>query len=244
MITILPTTTKNPLQLIGATAGVCWNANVNDANKNIKRAIDCIMSDHGRVMEWPTVDCIIDGYSAKVIREAMRHIVGTSVLQASTRYIDYTKYGVPVVTPISVEKDELAKETWDETIQAIKDGMLKLKEFGIPNEDLTNLLPLAYQSKIVWQLNLRTLINFMNKRLCTRAYHEIRQLSIDLKNELSEYSDEWKTITDMLFVPTCEKYKFINPEVCFCTETKCCGRHLQIQNISIVDKRTNIDDGK
>lgn len=243
MIEILSTTTKVPLQLIGETAGVCWNANVTDEDKNVKRAIDCIMSDHGRVLEWPTIDCIITGYSAKVLREAMRHIVGTSVLQASTRYIDYEKKGVPVITPPSIANKELAKEAWDETIKAIKVGMNKLKKLGVPNEDLTNLLPLAYESKIVWKLNLRTLINFMNKRLCSRAYHEIRQLALELKNQISEYSDEWKKITDMLFVPTCEKYKFVNNDFCFCTETKCCNRHPHISQLKLVSIASE-DDGK
>jgi thymidylate synthase ThyX len=111
------------------------------------------------------------------------------------------------------------------------------------NEDVTNLLPLAYQSKMVWKVNLRTLINFMNKRLCTRAYWEIREASLELKKLLSEYSDEWKKITDMLFVPTCEKYKFINKDFCFCTETKCCNRHPHISKLKIVSIDSE-DDGR
>ena len=222
MITVLPSTTEKPLQMIGATAGVCWGANISDTDKNINRAIDCIKSGHDRVMEWPIVDLIVDGYSAKCIREVMRHIVGTSVLQASTRYIDYEKKGVPVVTPPSIANNELAKEAWDETIEAIKKGMKALKALGVPNEDVTNLLPLAYQTKMVWRANLRTLVHFMNTRLCNRAYLEIRNLSNDLKKALSDYSDEWKIICDNLFVPKCEVSGY-------CTETKCCGRKPQKQ---------------
>lgn len=245
MITISEYTTKTPLKMIGEFAGLCWGANTKDNEKNIKRAIDCIMSDHGRTEEFPDVYLIIDGNSAKCLRELYTHIGGAPTrLQASTRYIDYEKKGVPVVTPHSVANQELAKEAWNETIEAIKNGMNKLKAFGIPNEDVTNLLPLAYQSKMVWKVNLRTLINFMNKRLCTRAYWEIRETSLELKKLLSEYSDEWKKVTDMLFVPTCEKYKFMNPDFCFCTESKCCGRHIHVSNICIRDKRTEVDDGR
>jgi thymidylate synthase (FAD) len=244
MITISEYTTKTPLKMIGEFAGLCWGANTKDNEKNIKRAIDCIMSDHGRTEEFPDVYLIIDGNSAKCLRELYTHIGGAPTrLQASTRYIDYEKKGVPVITPPSVANKELAKEAWDETIEAIKKGMNTLKAFGIPNEDVTNLLPLAYQSKMVWKVNLRTLINFMNKRLCTRAYWEIREASLELKKLLSEYSDEWKKITDMLFVPTCEKYKFINKDFCFCTETKCCNRHPHISKLKIVSIDSE-DDGR
>lgn len=222
MITILPSTTKKPLQIIGAMAGVCWDANVTDEKKNIERAIDCIVSGHGRVMEWPTVDCIVDGYSAKCIREAMRHIVGTSVLQASTRYIDYEKKGVEVVTPPSIGKNQEALAVWNSTVETIRSAMRILKEYGIPNEDLTNLLPLAYKTKMVWKVNLRTLVHFMNMRLCSRAYWEIRALSLEIKNALENYSEEWAIIAAHLFRPKCEVSGF-------CTETKCCGRAPQKQ---------------
>ena len=41
-ITILPETTKNPITLMGARAGCCWNANISDDEKNYKRGLDCI----------------------------------------------------------------------------------------------------------------------------------------------------------------------------------------------------------
>lgn len=245
MITISEYTTKTPLKMIGEFAGFCWGANTKDNEKNVKRAIDCIMSEHGRTEEFPDLYLIIDQTSAKCLRELYTHIGGSPTrLQASTRYIDYEKKGVPVITPPSVANKELAKEAWDETTNAIRAGMNKLKAFGIPNEDVTNLLPLAYQSKMVWKVNLRTLINFMNKRLCTRAYWEIRQLSYELKEVISDYSDEWKQIADWLFVPYCERYKFINPDFCFCTESKCCGRHPNIKDLKIVSKYEGEDDGK
>lgn len=216
-ITILPQTTKDPLQLIGTTSAVCYNADISNKEKNIKRALDCIHSGHGRVLEWPNVEVIVEGFSAKMMREAMRHIVGTSVLQASTRYIDYEK-GFDVITPPSIEGNNDAMEVWCKAMNDIKMAMGSLKALGIPKEDYTNLLPLAYQSKMIWKVNLRTLVNFMNMRLCSRAYWEIREFSNMLKKALMEYSPEWEIICKELFVPKCDA-------VGYCTEAKCCGRH-------------------
>lgn len=216
-ITILPQTTKDPLQLIGTTSAVCYNADISNKEKNIKRALDCIHSGHGRVLEWPNVEVIVEGFSAKMMREAMRHIVGTSVLQASTRYIDYEK-GFDVITPPSIEGNNEAMDVWCKAISDIKMAMGALKALGVPKEDYTNLLPLAYQSKMIWKVNLRTLVNFMNLRTCSRAYWEIREFANMLKKALMEYSPEWKIICKELFVPKCDA-------VGYCTEAKCCGRH-------------------
>ena len=216
MIEILDYTTKTPLQLIGMMAGVCWGSDTEDKDKNIKRALNTIKSGHGRVEEFPDIYVIIDGYSAKMMRELYTHIGGNPTrLQSSTRYIDYEK-GFNNIIPPSVKKDPSALEVWNQTIDAIQNGMTKLKELEVPKEDYTNLLPLAYESKMVWKINLRTLINFMNQRLCTRAYWEIRGFANSLKKELSNYSEEWKIISDELFVPKCIAAGY-------CIEAKSCG---------------------
>jgi thymidylate synthase (FAD) len=210
-------TTEYPLQMIGDCAGICWGANTEDVEKNIKRAWDCIDSGHERAEEFPDIYMVIDGYSAKCLRELYTHIGGAPTrLQESTRYIDYEK-GFNVVTPPSVEKNNDAAEVWYKAISDIKAAMGALKVLGIPNEDLTNLLPLAYQSKMVWKVNLRTLVHFMQKRKCTRSYWEIRNLCNEICKELSNYSEEWGQLVKALFLPECEFFGY-------CREKKSCGR--------------------
>ena len=218
MIEIKDYTTKNPLSQIGEFAGICWGAPTEDVEKNIKRAWDCIESGHDRTEEFPDIYVVIDGYSAKMMRELYTHIGGAPTrLQASTRYIDYEKKGVEVVMPHSVAKNPAAVNVWTEAIDHIREAMLSLKELGIPNEDMTNLLPLAYKSNMVWKVNLRTLVHFMHMRLCSRAYWEIREFSSELKKALAAYSPEWEATVNALFVPKCEAFGY-------CTEAKCCGR--------------------
>lgn len=235
MITIKEYTTKVPLQMIGEFSGICWGANIEDRQKNIKRAWDCIESGHDRTEEFPDIYVVIDGYSAKCLRELYTHIGGSPTrLQASTRYIDYEKKGIDVVIPSSIEKNQDALAVWNSTIETIRGAMRILKDYGIPNEDLTNLLPLAYRSKMVWKVNLRTLVNFFGMRLCNRAYWEIRALAKELKDALSEYSPEWKEIADALFVPKCV-------HVGFCTEAKSCHYRPPKSEINIVWEGGNHD---
>ena len=55
-ITILNSTTVNPISLIGERAGYCWGAKVNDYNKNYKRGLECLKSNHGRTLEFPNIE--------------------------------------------------------------------------------------------------------------------------------------------------------------------------------------------
>ena len=95
-------TTKNPIEMIGKEAGICWGSDTETPEKNYKRGINCLESGHGRTFEYPDIYMVIDGYSARVIREWYTHIGGAPTrLQASTRYINYEK-GFDYVTPHTV----------------------------------------------------------------------------------------------------------------------------------------------
>lgn len=216
-IIIQEETTKDPISLIGREAGVCWGGNVTDPEKNYKRGLDCITSGHGRTWEYPQVYMVLDGYSARVIREFYTHIGGGPTrLQASTRYINYQK-GFPYVTAPSIQGNAEAAAIYDETMEDILTGMQKLEALGLPREDIGMLLPLGMETKVVFRTNLRNLIDMAHQRMCTRAYWEYRKLMQDMVRALSEYSEEWSYLTKHYFVPKCDVTGF-------CTEAKCCGR--------------------
>lgn len=216
-VTIISETTKNPISLMGERAGVCWGSDLSDCEKNYKRGISCIESGHHRVMEYVNVEFVLDGYSARVIREWYTHIAGGPTrLQASTRYIDYSDF--TYVIPPSVENNPEAKALYEKIMYDISAaGETLEKSMGIPREDAAMIFPLGMSTKVVDKRNLRSLVEMSHQRLCTRAYWEYRQLMKDIMEALSEYSDEWKYLVDKYFVPKCAVSGF-------CTEAKCCGR--------------------
>jgi thymidylate synthase (FAD) len=223
MIIIGKETTKFPLQKIGETAGVCYNSDISNIEKNINRAKDCINSGHGRVLEWVDVELIIDGYSAKVIREFERHHIGASFLQSSTRYINYDNF--KYVTPYEIKKNELLDFKYQRAMQQIKDTYKELLDNGISKEDASMLLPLGMTTKIVDKRNLRNLVEMSHLRLCSRAFWEYRQFFEDICIELSKVSDEWKYIVDSYFKPKCEVFGY-------CTEKNSCGRKPTIKRVN------------
>ena len=239
-------TTMSPISMIGEEAGICWGADTSDVNKNYKRGLDCLKSGHMRTAEYPQVYIVLDGYSARVIRELYTHIAGGPTrLQASTRYIDY-EHGFDYITPPKVDKDPELRITYENAMFNISENLKKLDALEVPREDSANLLPLGMETKIVLRTNLRHLIDMSHQRLCSRAYWEFRQLMIDIMKALSEYSEEWATIIDKFFKPKCE--------VCgFCEEKDTCHRKPTKERIKQLIElglkyeetiKTRTDDGK
>lgn len=215
-VTIQRFTYHSPISMIGEEAGVCWGADITNQEKNYKRGLDCLDSEHGRTFEFPDVYMILDGYSARVIREWYTHVGGAPTrLQASTRYIDY-EHGFDFVTPPSIQKNPVASDIYAGIMADIADGLKDLEEAGVPREDSALGLPLGMTTKIVCKHNLRNLIDMSHQRMCSRAYHEFMGLFGDVRDALHAYSPEWAYVVDNYFMPKC-KY------VGFCKEKKTCG---------------------
>ena len=216
-VTILDTTSRKPITLIGERAGICWGADISDPSKNYKRGWDCIESGHGRTLEFVNVELLIDGYSARVIREWYTHIGGAPTrLQASTRYIDYGDFDY--VRPDSITHKLDARIEYDAAMHQIAQTVQQLVDMGIPREDAAMLLPLGMTTRIVDKRNLRNLIDMSRQRMCNRAFWEFRELFRDISIALVNYSEEWGWIVNNCFHEKCV-------ELGFCPEKHGCGKY-------------------
>lgn len=216
-VIILEETTKNPIRLMGERAGVCWGGDITDSEKNYKRGLDCLLSGHGRVMEYVNVEMVLSGYSARVIREWYTHIGGAPTrLQASTRYVNYENF--EYIMPHTIAENQEAEQRYGEIMEKIAETCAYLeKELAIPREDAAMLLPLGMATKVVDKRNLRNLVDMSHQRMCTRAYWEYREMFSDICTALSEVSTEWEYLIGHFFQVKCEIAGY-------CTEKKSCGR--------------------
>lgn len=215
-VTILPETTRDPISLMGRRAGICWGADITDSEKNYKRGLDCIKSNHGRVLEFVNIEAVLDGYSARVIREWYTHIGGAPTrLQASTRYIDYPKFDY--IIPKSIRTQEQSA-TYCAIMNEISDSSQRLEKLGVPREDIGLILPLGMTTKIVDKRNARNVMDMSRQRMCSRAYWEYRQLFNDYIDELANYSEEWATLIPAIMMPKCEMLGY-------CPERYGCGKY-------------------
>ena len=219
-VSVLKYTTQNPISMIGEMAGLCWGSNVTNQEKNYARGLECIRCNHGRTMEFPQIYLLIDGYSARVMREIYTHIGGAPTrLQESTRYVDGSKFDY--IVPPQIAKSEEAFEAYQDHMQRTRDLITQLTSAGIdlPREDVANLLPLGMESKMILRTNLRQFVDMSHQRLCSRAYWEFRDFMHEAIVQLDNYAVEWYTLSrkENLFVPKCEVLGY-------CPERYGCGR--------------------
>lgn len=217
-ITILPETTIDPISFMGRRSGICWGADITDSEKNYKRGLDCIKSNHGRVFEFVNIEAIIEDYSARVIREWYTHIGGSPTrLQSSTRYINYDNF--EYIIPKTVQTEE--QKTWyNNAIDTISQTLKNLEESGVKREDAAMLLPLGMTTKIVDKRNVRSVISMAEQRMCSRAYWEYRELFNEYIKQLKLYSEEWATLIPLVMKPKCDVLGY-------CPEKFGCGRKPQ-----------------
>jgi len=194
---------------MGECASLCW-----DSPPSPQIGIDCIESNHGRVLEFPDVIVEINGYSARMIRELYTKIIGVTRLQASTRYIQYGEFDYYI--PKSIQTNDYAYEEYIQFMYNVKNTYNHLLELGIPKQDIANILPLAMHSKIVLKINARAIIEMSLTRLCNRALKEYRDFMVELIEVVSNIDNEWDKIMSYA-KPKCEVYGR-------CDEKNSCGK--------------------
>ena len=208
--------TENPIGAIEEAACNCYDSE--PTGGKIMKA--CYNSGHHSVLEFCDFTFHIEGVSRALTHQLVRHRLA-SYAQRSQRYCG--ENGFKYVMPPSIRSAAKKWMVYDDIMAQINEAYHKLQELGIPNEDARMVLPNACETVIEVKMNLRSLIHFMNERLCTRAQWEIRQLAHEMKKCIEK---QYPELAEYL-VPKCEIHK----DTPFCTEHKSCGKHHTLKEI-------------
>lgn len=210
--------TENPIGAIEEAACNCYNSE--PTGGKIMKA--CYNSGHHSVLEFCDFTFHIEGVSRALSHQLVRHRMA-SYAQRSQRYCGEDDFDYVIPPSIKNNSDPGAIGGYLYFMNQCQLAYRMLQEFGVPNEDARMVLPNACETQIEVKMNLRSLIHFMNERLCTRAQWEIRLLALEMKKcvlaiypELAEF-----------LVPKCEIHK----KQPFCPEHNTCGRHPRLKDI-------------
>ena len=221
----LPRVTQTPVEAIEEAACNCYNSQ--PAGGKIMKS--CYNSGHHAVLEFCDFTFHVEGVSRALTHQLVRHRLA-SYAQRSQRYCG--ENGFEYITPSTITGIPEAEEKYHQMMQTIDDLYTDLQDYGLPNEDCRYILPNACTTWIEVKMNFRTLIHFMNERLCTRAQWEIRLLARAMKKCVEEQYPELAKY----LVPKCE----VHDGMYFCTEHSTCGRHPKLK--SIYDDYSKLQD--
>ena len=209
--------TENPIGAIEEAACNCYNSE--PTGGKIMKA--CYNSGHHSVLEFCDFTFHVEGVSRALTHQLVRHRLA-SYAQRSQRYC--VEDGFDYVIPNSIKNNENALKMYENVMEELAETYSALHyNLGIPAEDARMVLPNACETVIEVKMNFRSLIHFMNERLCTRAQWEIRLLALKMKKCIEE---QYPELAEYL-APKCEIHKGMP----FCTEHKSCGRHKTLKEI-------------
>jgi thymidylate synthase (FAD) len=157
------------------TSKLIENLDLEKARKTLRRVMGY---GHLSVIEHTSFTYSAEGVSRALTHQLVRHRIA-SYTQQSQRYVAYDALE-HYVTPKSINRNDSAKELYDEALMKITDVYQKLLKNGVPEEDARYILPNAAKTNILITMNARELRHFFKLRCCERAQWEIREMATEM----------------------------------------------------------------
>ena len=207
--------TPNPESVVASAAKLCYSkVGVDEIQKNltedgIEKFVSMLSTiGHHSPLEHCTFTFAVEGISRACSHQLVRHRIA-SYSQQSQRYVKLDKFDY--IIPTAIENNEFAKDIFLNAMEQDKkayNGIVEelMNEYiassgytlaSIPKseynrleklaiEDARYVFPNACETKIVFTMNVRTLMNFFTHRCCDRAQWEIRDLANEMLIQVKE----------------------------------------------------------
>ncbi|WP_035292595.1 FAD-dependent thymidylate synthase [Clostridium sp. KNHs214] len=198
--------TPNPEGVIASAAKLCYSPvgideiQENLTKENTEKFLNMLVSyGHYSPIEHVSFTFAAEGVSRSLTHQLVRHRIA-SFSQQSQRYVRLEQF--QYIIPEAIEQDPEAKKIFIETMEEcqksydsiadklkdkyIKQGMKPLVAEKKAIEDARYVFPNACETKIVFTMNARSLMNFFNHRCCNRAQWEIRALANEMLKQVKE----------------------------------------------------------
>ena len=135
----------------------------------IKFLID---ANHISLFEHVSTTWLIQDVSRSFLAQITRHRMA-SYTAASQHYQDYQDY--PCIVDESMNKRYV-----DSFCADVDSQYAQLIDEGVPAQEARQILPNAKAVNILWTINVRSLINFLNLRLCERNVNEMKTFAFKI----------------------------------------------------------------
>lgn len=230
--------TPNPEKLVAAAAKLCYSSvGVEDImekmdEEKIEKFLNMLLSyGHESPIEHISFTFGVEGVSRSLTHQLVRHRIA-SYSQQSQRYVRLEQF--EYVIPPSIDSDEEAKKifissmveaqnNYNQIVDRLKtkyisQGMTNSQADKKAIEDARYVFPNACETKILFTMNARSLLNFFQHRCCERAQWEIRGMAEEMLRQV-------KKVAPMIF-------KYAGPS---CVNGSCsegsmsCGKALEVR---------------
>lgn len=199
-------------KLIASAAKLCYSAvGIKEIEEgltpeNTESFLDMLVDlGHESPIEHISFTFGVEGVSRVLTHQLVRHRIA-SYSQQSQRYVKLENF--EYIIPPAIENDNAAKEIFIEAMEKdteyynklvevlyakhlqryLANGLSQKKSMGKAEkeaiEDARYVFPNACETKIIFTMNARVLLNFFKLRTCNRAQWEIRELAIEMLRQV------------------------------------------------------------
>lgn len=205
--------TPEPEKLIAAAAKLCYShvgiENIMEGLEPQKtdKFLGMLMDiGHESPIEHVSFTFAVEGVSRVLTHQLVRHRIGCSYSQQSQRYVKLEQF--EYIIPTEIEKVPQAKELFVKAMEADQQTYNKIAEVLFKEhfdrliaegktekqakasaekssiEDARYVFPNACETKIVFTMTARALMNFFRERCCNRAQWEIREMAEEMLRQV------------------------------------------------------------
>lgn len=205
--------TPEPEKLVAAAAKLCYSpVGVEDIMEGLdeqktNKFLGMLMDiGHESPIEHVSFTFAVEGISRVLTHQLVRHRIGCSYSQQSQRYVKLEQF--EYIIPPEIEKLPEAKKlfvkameddqkTYNELVEVLykghfdrllAEGKSEKQAKGLAEkasiEDARYVFPNACETKIVFTMTARALMNFFHHRCCQRAQWEIREMSEEMLRQV------------------------------------------------------------
>lgn len=176
--------TANAEKVIEMAGRVCYKSEPTGVDSHVQFIKNLIKRGHTSVLEHASAGFKIVTERA-LTHEIVRHRIGMSYSQESTRYVCYgsPKRGgeITVVRPSGLSPDDY---TWNVAMQQAEDAYLAMIAKGESPQNARSVLPTCTKTEIFVTGNLRAWRHFLSLRLAQAAHPDMRILARMILDEL------------------------------------------------------------
>lgn len=132
-----------------------------------------VENDYSSILEHICFTFKVSDISRALWMEILEHRIASHTAK-SQRYVSYrdVKYYDPKLD------DEKAGRLYHDAVRNCYKTYCELVDMGVPMEKARYILPNASYISAYWTINARSLINFINLRVCVRAMPEMRDFAM------------------------------------------------------------------
>lgn len=176
--------TPEPEKVVAAAAKLCYSSAADidtlmeglTPEKNQEFIQHLISMGHESPLEHVSFTFGVEEVSRVLLAELTRHRIASYSVR-SMRYVDESNFDY--VVPDTVKKNGYENK-YNDVVSKCRELYLDMVKNGVPKEDARMVLPNSTHTRIIFTMNLRSLLNMLSLRLCSRAQWEIRHMAFEI----------------------------------------------------------------